>query len=48
MHWSGYEHTNDEFTWLPAAELMNAQDAIMDFHCVHPDKLGCEVLDLMP
>jgi Chromo (CHRromatin Organisation MOdifier) domain len=48
VHWSGYEHTNDEFTWLPAVELTNAQDAIMDFHHVHPDKPGREVLNLAP
>jgi Chromo (CHRromatin Organisation MOdifier) domain len=44
--WTGYEHTNDEFSWLPAAKLANAQDVIMDFHRVHPNKPGHEVLDL--
>jgi hypothetical protein len=48
MCWSGYEHTNNEFSWLPAAELANAHDAIMDFHHAHPDKPGHKVLDLAP
>jgi hypothetical protein len=46
--WSGYKHTNDEFSWLPTAELVNAQDMIMDFHHAHLYKLGCEVLNLTP
>jgi hypothetical protein len=46
--WSGYEHTNDKFSWLPAVELVNAHDMIMDFHHVHPNKPGHKVLDLAP
>ena len=36
----GYEHTDEEFSWLPAIELDHAKDLISDFHSAYPDKPG--------
>ena len=40
VKWSGYENTDEEYSWLPATELDNAQEAISDFHSRYPDKPG--------
>jgi hypothetical protein len=38
--WTGYEGTEDEFSWLPARELEHAQELVDDFHAAYPDKPG--------
>ena len=38
--WSGYKGTDEENSWLPATELIHAQELVSDFHSCHPNKLG--------
>ena len=38
--WSGYEDTEDESSWLSAAELQHAVDLIDQFHTSYPHKPG--------
>ena len=44
VRWSGYEGTDQEFSWIPADEMhadeMHADDLLTDFHSVYPDKPG--------
>ena len=40
VHWLGYKGTDEEYSWLPAPELDNAQDLISNFHSAYPDKPG--------
>jgi hypothetical protein len=42
VHWSGYEGTNEETSWLPADELSHAPKLISDFHKAYPLKPGPE------
>jgi hypothetical protein len=39
VRWSGYEGTDEEFSWLPANELGHASELVQDFHSAYPDKL---------
>lgn len=43
VRWLGYEGHPDEFEWLPATELIHAQELIQEFHLAHPDKPGPDV-----
>jgi len=38
VRWSGYEGTDEEFSWLPATELGHASEILADFHNAYPDK----------
>lgn len=38
--WTGYEDTNEEYTWVLATELEHAPEAVADFHLQYPDKPG--------
>ena len=40
VRWSGYEGTDEEFSWLPATELGHASELVADFHSAYPDKPG--------
>jgi hypothetical protein len=40
VRWSGYEGTDEEFSWLPAIELGHASELVTDFHAAYPDKPG--------
>src|ERR1700733_2825121 len=40
VHWTGYEGTEEENSWLPATELEHAQELISDFHTCYPRKPG--------
>jgi hypothetical protein len=40
VRWAGYENTDEETSWLTAAELAHAQDLVNDFHKSYPDKPG--------
>ena len=40
VRWSGYENTDEEFSWLPAFELDHASEAVSDFHSAYPHKPG--------
>ena len=40
LPWLGYENTDEEFSWLPAAELEHAKELTADFHSTYPDKPG--------
>jgi len=40
IQWAGYEGTPDEFSWLGANELENAQGLVMEFHTQNPNKPG--------
>ena len=39
VRWSGYEGTDEEFSWIPADEI-HADDLLTDFHSAYPDKPG--------
>lgn len=43
VRWFGYEGHPDEYEWLPANELDNAQELVQEFHRAHPDKPGPDV-----
>ena len=45
VKWFGYEGTDEETSWLPADELGNATDLVMDFHRNYPAKPGPLPLD---
>ena len=36
--WASYEGTNEETSWLPAMELDNASEVVLDFHSTYPNK----------
>jgi len=38
--WLGYEDTNNNSEWLPAAELEHAKELVNNFHLQYPAKLG--------
>ena len=38
VRWLGYEGTDEEYSWLPATELIHAPDLTSDFHAAYPDK----------
>jgi len=40
VHWTSYEGTNEETSWLTAEELTHAQEPVDDFHKSYPDKPG--------
>jgi len=40
VHWSGYEGTDKETSWLLATELGNAMELLEDYHVRYPDKPG--------
>jgi len=40
VHWSGYEGTDKETSWLLATELGNATELLEDYHVQYPDKPG--------
>ena len=40
VHWSGYEGTDEETSWLLATELDHASELITNFHVRYPDKSG--------
>ncbi|KAJ3737950.1 hypothetical protein EV360DRAFT_58580, partial [Lentinula raphanica] len=39
IRWSGYEGTNEEFSWV-AADNIHADELIPAFHLRYPDKPG--------
>jgi hypothetical protein len=40
VRWAGYEGTDEETSWITAAELAHAQELVNDFHKSYPDKPG--------
>ena len=40
VHWTGYEGTDKETSWLPASELGHASEVVSDFHQAYPEKPG--------
>ena len=38
VHWSSYEGTDKETSWLLATELGNATELLEDYHVQYPDK----------
>ena len=38
VHWTGYEGTDEETSWILANELGHASEIITDFHRAYPDK----------
>ena len=40
VQWAGYEGTAEEFSWLTADELRNAQELVAKFHLQNPNKPG--------
>lgn len=40
VRWTGYEDTNEEFTWVLATELEHTLEAVSDFHLQYSDKPG--------
>ena len=38
IHWTGYEGTDEETSWILAKELGHASKIITDFHRAYPDK----------
>jgi len=40
VQWTGYEGTNDEFSWLGADELNHASELVQEFHEQYPQKPG--------
>ena len=38
IHWTGYEGTDEETSWILANELGHASEIITDFHRAYPDK----------
>jgi len=40
VHWSGYEGTDEETSWLLTTELGNATELLGDYHVRYPDKPG--------
>jgi hypothetical protein len=43
VHWSSYEGTNEETSWLPADELSHASELVSDFHKAYQLKPGPEL-----
>ena len=40
VHWSSYEGTDEEMSWLLATQLGNATELLEDYHVQYPDKPG--------
>jgi len=40
VHWSGYEGTDEETSWLLATELGNTTELLENYHVRYPDKPG--------
>ena len=40
VQWTGYEGTDEETSWLPATELVNASEAVLDFHHAYLNNPG--------
>ena len=40
VHWTGYEGTNEETSWILASELGHASELVVDFHKAYPAKPG--------
>ncbi len=40
VHWTGYEDTEEETSWISTQDLEHAQDVIWVFHCHYPSKPG--------
>ena len=40
VRWSGYEGTDEEFSWLPANKLEHTQELVNDYHLAYPNKPG--------
>jgi Chromo (CHRromatin Organisation MOdifier) domain len=40
VHWSRYEGTNEETSWIPANELRHASKIVSEFHLCYPNKPG--------
>jgi transposase InsO family protein len=40
VRWLGFEGTDEEYEWLPATELDNAQEFVADYHRSYPNKPG--------
>ena len=40
VRWLGYENTDEEFSWIPATELENTKELVLDFHSAYPNKPG--------
>jgi|SRR5882724_613259 len=40
VHWTGYEHTDEETSWILASKLGYASELIADFHCAYLAKSG--------
>jgi len=40
VHWTGYEGTNEETSWILTSELGHASELIADFHSAYPAKSG--------
>jgi hypothetical protein len=40
IRWSGYEGTDEEFSWVNATDIANASDLIEAYHAQHPNKPG--------
>ena len=38
VHWTGYEGTEEETSWLPASEVGLALEVVSDFHQTYPEK----------
>jgi hypothetical protein len=40
VKWAGYEGTDKETSWVPAANLEHAPELISEFHCQYPEMPG--------
>ena len=40
VHWSGYEGTDEETSWILASKLGHASELIEEFHRAYPNKPG--------
>src|SRR6266481_3982999 len=40
VHWSGYEGTDEETSWILTTELTHAPEILTDFHAAYPAKPG--------
>src|SRR5882724_1472621 len=40
VHWTGYEGTDEETSWILASKLRHASELVADFHSAYPAKSG--------
>ena len=40
VHWTGYEGTDEETSWILTSELGHASELVMEFHAKYPAKPG--------